>query len=297
MAAIIETHNLTCRFGDFTAVDRLCISIPQGAIYGFLGPNGAGKSTAIRMLCGLLQPTEGEITILGKDGRRDMAAVRPHIGYMSQLFSLYPDLTVEENLNFYASMYGLTGIYKKERIEAMLKLSNLSEQRTAKTGALSTGVRQRLALGSAILHEPQLLFLDEPTSGVDPNMRRLFWDILYDLADTGTTILVTTHFMDEAEHCDQVAFINAGKLLVTGSPPHLKAGLPGHLIELASDDAFSLLAAVTAGSLSYLDAYVYGKNLRLLLQSEVPADFPYPYTSITPSMEDVFSYYAKHTRR
>ncbi len=206
----VATHDLTRRFGHFTAVDRVSFSIPAGSVFGFLGPNGSGKTTTIRMLCGILEPTSGSAEILGMDLLSGREAIKADLGYMSQKFSLYDDLTAAENLDFYAGMFSLPRALARERIETVVRMAGLSGRTKERVAGLSGGIRQRLALGCAILHRPRLLFLDEPTSGVDPRSRRRFWDIIYDLASSGTTVMVTTHFMDEAEHCDAIGFMYDG---------------------------------------------------------------------------------------
>jgi ABC-2 type transport system ATP-binding protein len=298
MPIAIETHDLTCRFGDFTAVDHVNIQIEQGSIYGFLGPNGSGKSTTIRMLCGILTPSFGGGTVLGFDISTEQEKIKQHIGYMSQKFSLYQDLSVRENLDFYAGMYSLRGTEKKHRIKAMLQMANLEAQENVLTAGLSGGVRQRLALGCAILHQPEIVFLDEPTGGVDPVSRRLFWDILYNLAQNGTTILVTTHFMDEAEHCNSVGFIYQSQLTATGTPYELKKSIPGELFALQSEDSLDTLARLQASDFSYEDAYIFGKELHVLLQenSDALKDFGI-CRKIAPTMEDVFVHYVKSKSR
>jgi ABC-2 type transport system ATP-binding protein len=218
----IETHGLTKRFGDFVAVDAVSLTVPHGAVMGLLGSNGAGKTTLIRMLLGSLAPTGGSGRVLGHDLLTDAESVRQKVGYMSQRFSLYHDLTVEENLTFYGKVYGLKGPDLATRKEALLTWAGLGAQRRVVTGELGGGMRQRLAFASAILHRPSLLLLDEATSGVDPVSRRKFWDLIYGLADEGTTVLVTTHYMDEAEHCDRLAMMNAGKLVAVGTPQELR---------------------------------------------------------------------------
>jgi len=294
MPIAIETHDLTCRFGDFTAVDHINLKIEQGSIYGFLGPNGSGKSTTIRMLCGILTPSFGGGTVLGFDICKEQEKIKQHIGYMSQKFSLYQDLTVKENLDFYAGMYSLRGIEKNKRIKAMLQMANLESQENALTAGLFGGVRQRLALGCAILHQPEIVFLDEPTGGVDPVSRRLFWDILYDLAQSGTTILVTTHFMDEAEHCNFVGFIYQSRLTATGTPNELKRSIPGELFSLQSEDSLDTLARLEASELSYEDAYIFGKELHVLLLNDTDVLKKFGRCrKIAPTMEDVFVHYVK----
>ena len=219
----IVTKQLTKRFGMRLAVDHIDLTVRQGEVYGFLGPNGAGKSTTIRMLCGILDPTEGEGTVLGYDIRTDPEKIKEKIGYMSQRFSLYEDLTVQENLEFYASIYGVPRTQWRARIERMIRMADLVGREKDLAATLSGGWKQRLALGCCIVHTPQLIFLDEPTAGVDPVSRRNFWDLIYRLAEEGITILVTTHYMDEAEHCDTLGFIYKGRILVQGSPAEIKA--------------------------------------------------------------------------
>jgi len=230
----VSVHNLTKQFDGFTAVDHVSFSVPRGQIFGLLGPNGAGKTTTIRMLLGLLRPTSGAATVLGLDIVRQAGELRRRIGYMSQKFSLYDDLTVEENLNFYAGAYGVRGARLRERKQAILHMAGLEGRERVLTRTLAGGWKQRLALGAAILHQPEMLFLDEPTAGVDPISRRTFWNLLYDLAESGATILVTTHYMDEAEQCQQLAFIQAGRLAASGSPQEIKGRcMHGQVLEIA----------------------------------------------------------------
>ena len=295
---VIETRELTIRFGSFTAVDRLTLAIRRGCIFGFLGPNGSGKSTTIRMLCGILQPTSGSCFVLGYDVASEAEKVKQRIGYMSQKFSLYPDLTVQENLEFYAGLYSVPHAQRQERIAEMLAMAGLEEQQDVMTGALSTGVRQRLSLGCAILHRPEIVFLDEPTSGVDPKSRRLFWEIIYRLAGNGTTVLITTHFMDEAEHCDEVGFINGGVLAANGTPEQLKSSIAYTLVNIPAADSIALLERLRSEGLSLFDAYTFGSNLRLLLKQEQLCCLKgLVYEILTPSMEDVFAYYVRLQRR
>ena len=232
-AVVVE--GLTKRFGDFTAVDHISFRIRRGQIFGFLGPNGAGKTTTIRMLLGLLRPTEGRARVLGYDVGKETAEIRSRIGYMSQRFSLYRDLTVEENLHFYGRIYGLRGERLEERKRYAIKMADLEGRERELTRNLSGGWLQRLALGCAIIHEPEMVFLDEPTAGVDPISRRNFWDLLYELAEGGTTILVTTHYMEEAEHCQDLAFILGGRIVARGSPEEIKARMPGEVLEIDCD--------------------------------------------------------------
>lgn len=218
----VVVDNLERRFGSFIAVNRVSFDVAKGEIFGFLGPNGAGKSTTIRMLCGLLAPTGGSGIVAGFDIRTQSEAIKASIGYMSQKFSLYDDLTVEENINFYSGIYRIPREKKKERKEWVIEMAGLTEHRHSRTSILSGGWKQRLALGCAVLHEPPIIFLDEPTSGVDPISRRQFWDLIYELSGKGVTIFVTTHYMDEAEYCDRLGLIYRGELIAIGTPEVLK---------------------------------------------------------------------------
>jgi ABC-2 type transport system ATP-binding protein len=224
----VEVENLVKRFGDFIAVDNISFRVRRGEIFGFLGPNGAGKSTAIRVLCGLLRPTSGLTRVGGYDVAVEPETVRQNIGYMSQKFSLYDDLTVEENLAFFGGIYGVPQDRLHEREEFALRMAGLTGKRSTMTGMLAGGWKQRLALGCAILHEPPILFLDEPTSGVDPIARREFWDLIYQLSEQGRTIFVTTHYMDEAEYCHRLALMYKGKIVALDTPAALMqaAGKP-----------------------------------------------------------------------
>ena len=219
---VISVQNLTRRFGDFVAVDHINFEVHTGEIVGYLGPNGSGKTTTIRMLLGLLAPSEGQATVLGYDVFAQSEEVRSRVGYMSQKFAIYDDLTTLENLTFYGGVYGITD---KTRIQRTLELVGLKGHESTLTRDMSTGWRQRLSLGIALVHEPKLLFLDEPTSGVDPTARREFWDLIYELAEGGVTILVTTHYMDEAEYCERVGVMRAGKLLAMDTPTALKRSI------------------------------------------------------------------------
>jgi len=293
----IATKNLTKRFGALTAVNHVNLSIPTGIIYGFLGSNGAGKSTMIRMLCGLLTPDEGYGSIMGLDIEKDREAIRYKIGYMSQKFSLYPDLAVRENLEFYAGMYGLAGETKKERIAEMLTMAGLTERQEQLAGNLSGGWRQRLALGCAILHHPQVLFLDEPTGGVDPMARRLFWEIISSLTENGTTVLVTTHLMDEAERCDKVGFLFDGRLIVDDAPANLKQTLQGSLLEIQTEEPLKLKQQFLEQKLPAKDLYPYGAALHVLTEPQNVAAFTaFKPRIIRPSLEDVFVYYLREFR-
>jgi len=218
----VVTDGLVKRFGDFVAVDHVSLEVARGEIFGFLGPNGAGKSTTIRILCGLLAPTEGRAMVNGFDVARDPESVKRNIGYMSQKFSLYDDLTVEENIEFFSGVYGVPRELRAARRDYALRMAGLEEKRDSMTRLLAGGWKQRLALGCAILHEPPILFLDEPTSGVDPIARRMFWDLIYQLSAQGHTVFVSTHYMDEAEYCHRLALMYRGKVVALGSPAELK---------------------------------------------------------------------------
>src|SRR5512143_4054973 len=238
----LEVNGLTKKFGDFTAVNHVSFTVQPGEVLGYLGPNGSGKTTTIRMLCGLMTPTEGTARIMGIDVTKSPEAVKPHIGYMSQKFALYDHLTVLENLQFYAGVYDVPESEERGRLDEILHMAGLTGREKAFTRELSGGWRQRLALGCALIHRPPLLFLDEPTSGVDPVARREFWDLIYQFASQGTTIFITTHYMDEAEHCNRTAFMDRGRLLALDTPARLKAEyLKGAAWDLA---ASPLLEAV-----------------------------------------------------
>jgi ABC-2 type transport system ATP-binding protein len=303
--AAVTVRGLTRRFGDFVAVRNCSFEIPRGKVFGFLGPNGSGKSTTIRMLTGLLEPTAGSVSGLGGlDVVRDTDRWKTRLGYMSQKFSLYLDLTVEENLRFFGTAYGLEGARLSERIARLADRLGFAKLLPELTETLSTGWRQRVALAASLLHEPELLFLDEPTGGVDPKGRRLFWDLIYELAaGRGMTVLVTTHYMDEAEQCDRLAFILDGALIAQGTPHGLKGGLTGRLFEVdAGAEPFAALAAVR-GEAALEDAYLFGTRLRvvarpgagdeamrLLSRTGTPAN-------AEPSLEDVFVSFARQHPR
>ncbi len=295
-APFLEARALTKRFGDFTAVDSVSFQVPRGKVFGFLGPNGSGKSTTIRMLTGLLVPTSGTATGFGGlDVLRDTERWKSRLGYMSQKFSLYTDLTVDENLRFFGSIYGLETERLPERIAALAQRLDFEKLLSEETAALSTGQRQRVALAASLLHEPELLFLDEPTGGVDPRGRRLFWDLIYELAaDRGMTVLVTTHYMDEAEQCDRLAFILNGKLISEGTPQDLKRELQGRIYETRPPgDPFAALAEIR-GAPPLEDAYLFGVRLRAVAKENeeaaarrLVARFGEPRDA-EPSLEDVF---------
>lgn len=292
---VIHTENLTRRFGDFVAVDHLNLDVAAGQILGFLGPNGSGKTTTIRMLLGLLHPSEGRAEVLGLDVAAQPDAVRARTGYMSQKFALYGELTVLENLTFYAGVYGVTDAALPRE---MLKSLGLVEVRNQRVDSLSTGWRQRLALATAIIHKPGLLFLDEPTSGVDPVARRAFWDLIYGLATQGVTIMVSTHYMDEAEYCTHVGMMRAGKLLALDEPDRLKRALPGQVWEMYTASMLDALDWLEAQPF-VLRAALAGNHLRVVIPTGASPDIlrdallahSIQVQTLTPgaaTMEDVF---------
>jgi len=295
----VIVENITKRFGDFTAVDRVSFSVAQGEIFGLLGPNGAGKSTTIKMLCGLLQPDEGTGSVGGLDIVHQQWDIKKIIGYMSQKFSLYEDLTIEENLEFYGTVYGLSANVLQQRMNFIYELVNIKDYRHSLVKNLPLGIKQRLALGSALIHDPQILFLDEPTSGVDPLMRRIFWDEIYTLAKEGKTVFVTTHYMDEAEHCNRIALIIAGKIIALDTPQGLKEKLPYTIVKIVTDSylkAYNVLSKenfVIEVSLFGTDLHVVLEKqykhftiIKKLLQSHNIHDVT--IEPILPTLEDVF---------
>src|SRR5215510_9848911 len=262
--SLVQVREVTRKFGAFVAADRVSFDVPRGQIFGFLGPNGSGKSTTIRMLAGLLAQTSGQVTGFGGlDVTKDTERWKQRTGYMSQKFSLYVDLTVAENLRFFGSIYGLPKAALSERIRDLSARLKFESLLGSMTKTLSTGQRQRVALAAALLHEPELLFLDEPTGGVDPRGRRMFWDLIYDLAAVRKmTVLVTTHYMDEAEQCDRLAFILNGKLIADGEPAALKSDLRGRILEVApAGDPFDALPRIKSAPI-FDDAYLFGVRLR-----------------------------------
>ncbi|MBM3500142.1 MAG: ABC transporter ATP-binding protein [Armatimonadetes bacterium] len=265
----VIAEGLVRRFGAFTAVDHLSFEIPRGRIFGFLGPNGSGKSTTIRMLCGLLLPTEGDARVCGASVRCEPERVRGQIGYMSQQFSLYPDLTVSENLEFYGGVYGITGPRLGRRQDELLDRLELGRERGRLAAELSTGVRQRLALACALIHEPPVLFLDEPTSGVDPGARRRFFELIQDLSAQGVTTLVTTHVMDEAEHCNRLLLIHRGRRVAEGSPAAVKALVPGRLMQVRAEPAMRA-ADVLEAAPEVLEVSLFGTALHVRLREDIP---------------------------
>jgi len=297
--ASIVAEGITKRFGAFTAVDRVSFTIAAGEVMGFIGPNGAGKSTTIRMLCGLLRPSAGRAIVAGIDVARDPEGVRQRIGYMSQKFSLYGDLTVRENLRFFAGIYRVAKELRAERMRFAIEMAGLAGHEDALVRTLAGGWKQRLALGCAILHRPPILFLDEPTSGVDPDSRRRFWDLIHALAGDGVTVLVSTHYMDEAEYCNRIALIDVGRLVALGRPSDLKTtALGGTLILIECDrlgpalDALSHMPGV-------LDAAPFGNSIHVVLDGQRNAEDVAAalrgqgvaiarIAPIAPSLEDVF---------
>jgi len=298
----IEVRDLTKSFGHFTAVDHLSFTVKRGEIFGFLGANGAGKSTTIRMLCGLLIPTSGSARVGQYDVTSQTELVKRSIGYMSQRFSLYDDLTVEQNIRFYGGVYGLEGERLEERMQWVLSMADLKGREESLTRTLSGGWKQRLALGCAILHEPPIVFLDEPTGGVDPISRRNFWELINELSSQGTTVLVTTHFLDEAEYCNHIILINAGKLIAAGSPNELKAHYITHpILEVRCGDVVDALEAVRNEPWA-LETSVFGTTLHVMVEDERAGKDALArllgargisisrMERIMPSLEDVFLY-------
>jgi ABC-2 type transport system ATP-binding protein len=264
----IRTRNLTRKFGALTAVDHINLEVPRARIYGFLGPNGSGKSTTIRMLCGLLKPTEGEAEVLGHEVPRDAEALKRKIGYMTQRFSLYNDLTVRQNLEFMAEIYSLPHARRHQRIAQLLQDYRLTDLRDQRADIMSGGERQRLALAAATLHEPELLFLDEPTSAVDPQSRRDFWEALFTLVHSGVTILVSTHYMDEAERCHRLAILDRGVVVADGSPEQLMENIDASVVEVDTSD--SQRARAVLGNLTQVYSVTQlGMRLRVLVERSV----------------------------
>jgi ABC-2 type transport system ATP-binding protein len=298
--AAVEVKELTKRFGSFTAVDRISFSVSQGEIFGFLGPNGAGKSTTIKMLCGILMPTSGAGSVGGFDILREQERIKENIGYMSQRFSLYDDLTVEENIEFYSGIYRIPEERKKERSREIIRMAGLEEMKKSLTRNLSGGWKQRLALGCAIIHEPKILFLDEPTSGVDPMTRANFWKMIKEMARGGVTVFVTTHYMDEAENCDRLSLIYRGAVIAMGTPEELKTQImKDQILEISLPspedwlDGFLSLGVVK-------EAALFGSNIHIGAGDAAQASTAiagmlekgnvkgYSIRKIAPSLEDVF---------
>ena len=301
----IVAKDISKRFGDFTAVDKVNFDVQRGEIFGFLGPNGSGKTTTIRMMLGLLSPTEGSVEVLGMKVDGETSKIRPRVGYMSQRFSLYNDLTVIQNLRFYGTSYGLPNPEAEERIQEALIMSGLEGRERTRTKDLSGGWRQRLALNAAILHRPDVIFLDEPTAGVDPVSRRAFWNLLYEQVAKGITVFVTTHYMDEAEHCHRLAFIQRGKIIAIGSPAEIKRDMMrGQVLEIAPSNPGKsvevLREAKDSGRLPLDEVEMYGSLVHVVaadmnkhinaIENELrDANIqPGQISIVEPSLEDVF---------
>ena len=300
---MIQCENLTKRFGHFTAMDHVSFSVAKGDIFGFLGPNGSGKSTVIRMLCGLLEPTEGRATIGGFDVAKETDRIKSLIGYMSQKFSLYDELTVHENLQFYGRLYGLSGAGLRKRYDELIALTHLEPYLTRRASLLSGGWRQRLAMACSLVHQPQVLFLDEPTAGIDPVARRELWDLLFEFSSNGITLFVTTHYMDEAERCSHVGYIYMSKLVVCGEPDALKrlpvVNPPGtRRLDVTCEHVTTGLKAIRKLD-GVQGATVFGQSMHLLVSDNLPeqalrdelARVGIPQADvrpIAPSLEDVF---------
>ncbi len=297
----IEVSHLTKSFGKFTAVDHISFNVRPGEIFGFLGANGAGKSTTIRMLIGILEPTSGDAFVGGYSIKNEANLVKKNIGYMSQKFSLYNDLTVAENIRFFAGIYGLDGKKYEQRKKWVLKVANLENMENVMTGSLPGGIKQRLALGTAVIHEPRIVFLDEPTSGVDPISRRNFWDLISDLSGGGTTVLVTTHYLDEAEFCNDIILINSGRLIAQGNSGELKTEyIKNPILEIESDrviDSMEILEKEKwVGETSIFGNYIHvilnestinEKRIYELLRDKNGISVK-RVERITPTLEDVF---------
>jgi ABC-2 type transport system ATP-binding protein len=294
----IRARGLTRRFGDLVAVDHVDLTVPKQQVYGFLGPNGSGKSTTIRMLCGLLTPTAGEIEVLGLRIPEQAEALRLRIGYMTQKFSLFEDLTVRENLEFLAAVQGLDKPRARKRVDELVEEYRFEDRQKQLAGTLSGGQKQRLALAGAVIHEPELLFLDEPTSAVDPESRRDFWEKLFELADTGTTLLVSTHYMDEAERCHRIAILDTGRLVADGTPAELTAALAGRTLEVKAAQPRPAQQALV-GLPGVLSVAQIGNVLRVLLDADGGAGarvadalrlttLQAEVAPVEPNLEDVF---------
>ena len=294
-----DVAQLSKVFGDFTAVDQVSFAVDRGEVFGFLGPNGAGKTTTIKMLNGLLVPSSGRGTVAGLDIMTQTEAIRQHIGYMSQLFSLYPDLTVEENIAFFSGLYSVLRSRRPARRDWVLEMADLVNQRRRLTAELSLGWKQRLALGCAVLHEPPILFLDEPTSGVDPISRRSFWDLIYTLASDGTTVFVTTHYMEEADYCHRLALMNRGRLIALDTPRGLRQALTRPLLEVQTSDSARALAVLERVP-GVVELALFGRTLHVSVEDMSAALDGIPAAlaahqievrsmqPIAPSLEDVF---------
>ncbi len=299
MRSAVEVSELSRKFGEFVAVDHVSFEVAEGEIFGFLGPNGAGKTTTIKMLTGLLRPTSGSARVAGFDIEREIAAVKASIGYMSQLFSLYPDLSVLENIQLFAGLYGVGGVRLAKRRAWVLEMARLHDRQDQMTGELPLGVKQRLALGCAVLHEPPILFLDEPTSGVDPISRRAFWDLIYEFAAGGITVFVSTHYMEEAEYCHRLALMNRGRLIALDRPQGLKRTIQEPILEVVTPDAPRAVEALR-GAPGILEVTMFGRAVHAMVEDQSVGESEIPerlaaaghaiesIQAIEPSLEDVF---------
>ena len=305
MSTAVDVREITRKFGDFTAVDHVTFDVAEGEIFGFLGPNGAGKTTTIKMLTGLLAPTSGDGKVVGLDIRREAESIKRRIGYMSQLFSLYGELSVDENIAFFAGLYEVSGERLAERRDWVLRMAGLTEQRRRMTAELPLGWKQRLALGCAVLHEPDILFLDEPTSGVDPISRRNFWDLIYSLADRGTTIFVSTHYMEEAEYCNRLALMNRGRLIALDRPADLRARMIEPILEIRTDNGPAAAQALQTAP-GVIEAAMFGRAVHVVVEDGSAALAALPafladrsiacssIEPVRPSLEDVFVSLVRH---
>ena len=297
MKTAVRVRGLTRRFGDFTAVDDVTFDVEEGEIFGFLGPNGAGKTTTIKMIIGLLPPTSGSAEVVGLDVTARGRELRHRVGYMSQRFSLYQDLTVDENIELFAGLYGVTGNRYAERRSWVLRMADLADRADRLTAELPLGWKQRLALGCAVLHEPPILLLDEPTSGVDPLARRRFWDLIDDLAVGGTTVMVSTHYMEEAEYCHRLALMNRGRLIALDAPETLRYSLELPLFRVRTPDPARAVSALQ-GTEGVLEAALFGRTVRVLTEADDESRIRSALESqgleaerverSSPSLEDVF---------
>jgi len=305
----IEVNNLSKKFGDFTSVDNISFEVKEGEVFGFLGSNGAGKSTTIKMLCGILEPTSGDAKVSGYSINENPEMVKKNIGYMSQKFSLYNDLTIKENINFFGGIYGMKGSKLSERMNRILEIAGLTDKENVLASSLAVGYKQRLALGCAVLHEPKIVFLDEPTGGVDPISRRKFWDQINDLSENGTTVFVTTHYLDEAEFCNRIILIDGGKLKAAGSPKELKNKyIKKPVYEIACSDIYKAIEILEKENITD-NITIFGNSLHITLNNYEVTDENSTETEIdllsallekdstlkilhiqkiTPSLEDVF---------
>jgi ABC-2 type transport system ATP-binding protein len=299
MPEAVRVDELTRKFGDFIAVDRVSFDVTEGEIFGFLGPNGAGKTTTIKMLTGLLRPTSGSAHVAGFDVKTQIDEIKLSIGYMSQLFSLYPDLTVLENIHLFAGLYGVSGNRFADRRDWVLEMAHLTGHQDRLTGDLALGFKQRLALGCAVLHQPPILFLDEPTSGVDPISRRNFWDLIYGFAEDGTTVFVSTHYMEEAEYCHRLAVMNRGRLIAVDRPASLKGSIREPVLEVMTADAPKAVE-VLRDVPGVLEVTMFGRAVHAMVENLAAAERQIPerlavaghsvesVRLIEPSLEDVF---------